>query len=305
MATARRSNTNGDPCALCKKNHNRIKTSVCQCKHCALPMCIDCMKLHNDEVNDTVNYMQDQYNETKLIIEAKQNMITNISRDSIKDISLWFENYLNELILHQQKILSGIEKEKIQAQAQMDNINDKLQEIGSEIRTLTKSGIFQATHIDNLKIKLINVQKSLQTFDVTKDVHMPCNLPKYEISFQSRMDNNRSTRNIENEIVHSKSSDKTVVLNKNENEANFVLQNVRPRSAVHVNTNADDDDDDDNEESPEYSSFNSHNLDVWFRTQTSLKTRYEVDRIANDGQNLLFSSTGRPDYLVYYNLYQK
>jgi len=103
-------------CTLCSSKHNRTRPSFCQCKHCSIPLCLNCIKEHHDELLQNVAEISHQYNELQDLLEKKQNMIIEGTTTSIEDVNRYFETYINELCQTKQDIITNIENTKQNAQ---------------------------------------------------------------------------------------------------------------------------------------------------------------------------------------------
>ena len=117
MASANIASKNNDSeCVLCPRNHNSNRPSFCQCKHCSILLCLDCIKEHHDEVLQNVAQISHQYNELQRLIQTKQKMIVEETMKSVADVNRYFEAYINELRETQQKIIKDIERATQDAQ---------------------------------------------------------------------------------------------------------------------------------------------------------------------------------------------
>ena len=54
-----------DFCVRCSSKYNRIRPSLCQYKHCSWSFCFDCMKDHNDDIQQSFTQDSDKLNEIK------------------------------------------------------------------------------------------------------------------------------------------------------------------------------------------------------------------------------------------------
>jgi hypothetical protein len=105
-----------DCCWLCSKNYNRVRPSLCQCKHCSKPLCLDCMNEHNNELLQNAAQVCHHYNELQQMVQTKQKLIADQTAESIKIVNEYFETYINQLRRTQQTIITDIEKAKQDAQ---------------------------------------------------------------------------------------------------------------------------------------------------------------------------------------------
>ncbi|CAF3941603.1 unnamed protein product [Rotaria sordida] len=151
-----------ESCVLCLSKYNRIRPSFCQCKHCSIPLCMDCMKEHHEEVLQDVAQISHQYNELKELLEMKQKMIVDETTKSIEDVNQYFKTYINELLETQEKIILDIEKAKQDAQSYVLKIDSDLRIVGIEIqvasicmRMQNHRPVFHVTFCD-LKMNKLN-----------------------------------------------------------------------------------------------------------------------------------------------------
>jgi hypothetical protein len=105
-----------ESCLLCSSKYNRTRPSFCQCKHCSIPFCSDCMKEHHEELFQNVTNIFHQYNELQELLQTKQKMILDETIESIEYVDRYFETYINELRETQNKIIFDIERAKQDAQ---------------------------------------------------------------------------------------------------------------------------------------------------------------------------------------------
>ncbi|CAF4192840.1 unnamed protein product, partial [Adineta steineri] len=116
MATASSFNDSSDFCMRCSSKYNRIQPSLCQCKHCSESFCFDCMKEHNDELQQNKAEFTDQYNELKQLIIEKKELITNETIKTKQDLNEWFKKCIDNLTIEKQRIDMDIDKEEKQIQ---------------------------------------------------------------------------------------------------------------------------------------------------------------------------------------------
>ncbi len=117
------SKNESEPCVLCSNNYNRTRPSFCQCKHCSIPLCLDCMKEHHEELLQDVVQISHQYNELQQLIQSKQMMITDETAKSIDDVNRYFDTYIDQLRDTQKKIIANMEVVKQNAQVKREMID--------------------------------------------------------------------------------------------------------------------------------------------------------------------------------------
>lgn len=104
-----------EPCTVCASKYNRARPSLCQCKHCAIPLCFECMKQHNDELLRDVEQLSHQYNELRQLIQSKESMVDEEPAKYVANINQYFDSYIEELRATQRKILADVEIAKQRA----------------------------------------------------------------------------------------------------------------------------------------------------------------------------------------------
>ncbi len=105
-----------ESCILCSSKHDRTRPSLCQCKHCSIPLCFDCMKEHHDELLQNIAKASHQYNELQDLFQKKQKMIVEETTKFVENVNQYFETYINELRQTQQKIIAATENTRQNAQ---------------------------------------------------------------------------------------------------------------------------------------------------------------------------------------------
>jgi hypothetical protein len=98
-----------ESCVLCTTKYNRTRPSFCQCKHCSIPLCLDCMNKHHDEVLQNVTQISHQYNQLQELLQTKQTTIVDETAKFIEDVNRYFDTYINELRETQQNIIANLE----------------------------------------------------------------------------------------------------------------------------------------------------------------------------------------------------
>jgi hypothetical protein len=98
-----------ESCVLCTTKYNRTRPSFCQCKHCSIPLCLDCMKEHHDEVLQNVTQISHQYNQLQELLQTKQTTIVDETAKFIENVNRYFDTYINELRETQQNIIANLE----------------------------------------------------------------------------------------------------------------------------------------------------------------------------------------------------
>lgn len=115
-AKATAKSTRSDYCVLCSTKHNRTRASFCQCQHCSIPLCFECMKQHHDELLQDVEQISHQYNELRQLVQSKQNTIEEETAKYAADVHRYFDSYIDQIRVTQKNILEEMENAKQKAQ---------------------------------------------------------------------------------------------------------------------------------------------------------------------------------------------
>ncbi len=116
MAKISTSTGSFDSCITCSSKHNRVRPALCQCKHCSNSFCFDCMKEHNDDLQQNTAHVSNRYNELKLLINDKRKLITDETIKSKQQMSEWLQKFIDNLTAEKAKIDTDIEKTEQDAQ---------------------------------------------------------------------------------------------------------------------------------------------------------------------------------------------
>ncbi len=116
MAKASSSENSFDSCITCSSKYNCVRPALCQCKHCSESFCFDCMKDHNDDLQQNIAQLPNRHNELKDLINEKRKLITNETIKSKEQMSEWFRKYIDNLTIEKARIDMDIEKAEKEAQ---------------------------------------------------------------------------------------------------------------------------------------------------------------------------------------------
>ncbi|CAF1103981.1 unnamed protein product [Adineta steineri] len=179
MATASSFNDSSDFCMRCSSKYNRIQPSLCQCKHCSESFCFDCMKEHNDELQQNKAEFTDQYNELKQLIIEKKELITNETIKTKQDLNEWFKKCIDNLTIEKQRIDMDINKEEKQIQKLVSDIESELQTCMVDIQGFTKTNTFKSVAMEKLYDKLKKFKQQIDSLTITKEYNLTSTMLKY------------------------------------------------------------------------------------------------------------------------------
>ncbi|CAF1099365.1 unnamed protein product [Adineta steineri] len=179
MATASSFNDSSDSCMRCSSKYNRIQPSLCQCKHCSESFCFDCMKEHNDEIQQNRAELTDQYNQVKQSMNDKKELIRNETIKAKQELSEWFKIYIDKLSIAKERIDMDIDKEEKQTQNFFSDIESELQTCVAAIQSFTKTNTFKSAETEKLFNKLKEFKQQIDSLIITKEYDLPSAMPEY------------------------------------------------------------------------------------------------------------------------------
>ncbi len=116
MAKSSASNVPLDSCLTCSSKYNRVRSALCECKHCLKSFCFDCMKDHNDELQQNIAQVSNRYNELKLLMNSQRKLITDETAKSKEQMSEWLQKYIDNLTAEKVRIDTDIDNTEKDAQ---------------------------------------------------------------------------------------------------------------------------------------------------------------------------------------------
>ncbi|CAF1554222.1 unnamed protein product [Rotaria sordida] len=273
--TSSSSNNFFDPCIICSSKYNRIRSSLCQCKHCSVSFCIDCMKDHNDEIQQNIAQLSDRRNELKHLIDTKKLLITNETIQSKHQLSKWLKTYIDNLTVEKSMIDMNIEKVEKDAQKFVLDIELELQSLNDDIQTFTKNSSFQSEHMTQVLEKLNQLNQRLTSLVVIRENNLPSTMPKYTFKF------NYSSKSTTNTAEQASNTSQ----NQNQTKSNTTEQpNVEENSQF--DSSLSDEEISDNENND----FSFPNTNDFCNRDKFEHTSYIVNCMASDGINIMYST---------------
>ena len=111
-----------DCCTLCSTRHDRIRPSFCQCKHCSIPLCFDCMKEHHEELLQSIAEISHHYNQLQQLIKTNQTLILERTTQAAENINSYFNRRIDELRAMQLTMIVDVEAAKQGAQVRSGEV---------------------------------------------------------------------------------------------------------------------------------------------------------------------------------------
>lgn len=114
------SKTNVELCSTCTNKYNRTRSAFCQCQHCPVSFCLDCMKEHHDELLQDLELISHEYNQLQEVLQTKQAMIAEQTAQSIGVVNEYFEKYIQQLHETRENILENMNQSMQDAKVNTD-----------------------------------------------------------------------------------------------------------------------------------------------------------------------------------------
>ncbi|CAF3744638.1 unnamed protein product [Rotaria sp. Silwood1] len=275
MSKTSSSSNSFDPCIICSSKYNRIRQSLCQCKHCSASFCFDCMKDHNDELEKILAQVSDRHNELKELINTKKLLIQNETMKSKQQLTKWLKTYIDNLTVEKSIIDMNIDKAEKDAQNFILDIESELQAFSHDTQVFTKNSVVQSEHMMQVLEKLNELIQRLTSLVMTREYDLPSTMPQYIFKF------NYSSKST------TKNSEHTSNTSQNQNQKSF---NTNEQSNTEENYQSD------SSLSDEGTSTNANN-DFFFPDENYFcnrnkfeSTSYIVNCMASDGINIMYST---------------
>ncbi|CAF1047511.1 unnamed protein product [Adineta steineri] len=282
MATASSFNDSSDSCMRCSSKYNRIQPSLCQCKHCSESFCFDCMKEHNDEIQQNRAELTDQYNQVKQSMNDKKELIRNETIKAKQELSEWFKIYIDKLSIAKERIDMDIDKEEKQTQNFFSDIESELQTCVAAIQSFTKTNTFKSAETEKLFNKLKEFKQQIDSLIITKEYDLPSAMPEYafKLDYSSKIITD-DTQQISTIFNQQKSNTDNQPNIKQSWQANMIESEKKQAT----------------EDKPSFVPDENY---FYNRDRYEL-TSYTVNCMATDGVNIMYSSIedSQHDLIVY------
>ncbi|CAF0761619.1 unnamed protein product [Adineta ricciae] len=276
-------------CLFCSTKYDRSRPSICLCQHCSIPLCFECMKQHHDDILQDTAQLSHQYNELRQLFETKKKMIVDETASTIETVNNHFNSYINELLDAQHRIIEELKTTEQQAKESLVDVDSKLQSLSTDIEALSKDGIVQKERMTILSTGMKTLEQRLNNYQVMKTENLTRTRQMLTMSFgySPTVEEIPSSRNQTNENTQNKvkteentSSVNAMVVSKLEvatsdkplDSVQSVSNVIQPCYAVYGYASDEEDEDE-------------INIKISFD-----QTPHNIDRIASDGDNILYTS---------------
>ncbi|CAF1420126.1 unnamed protein product [Adineta ricciae] len=276
-------------CLFCSTKYDRSRPPICLCQHCSIPLCFECMKQHHDEILQDTAQLSHQYNELRQLFETKTKMVIDETASTIETVNNHFNSYINELLDTQHRIIEELRTTEQQAQESLIDVDLKLQSLGTDIEALSNDGIVQKERMANLSTGMKTLEQRLNNYQVMKTENLTRTRQMLTITFgssptveekSSLLDRtNKNTQNEAKTEENTSSVNATVVSKlevatsgKSLDSVQSVSNVIQPCYAVY-----------------EYASDEEDKDEINIKMNFG-RTPHTIDRIASDGDNILYTS---------------
>ncbi|CAF1061838.1 unnamed protein product [Rotaria sordida] len=299
-------------CSSSSSNQNR-HLACFTCEHCHLPMCYECFEKHTSQLNDESTHLQQRYSHLQNLVDNKQQSLGQFQEQCLRSVNSEFNEVLNDLENLRRESVNYVKQQfhdaEIILSEMMTNIKsliDKTQQSSTReniTKNITREFEIQRQQINEIERRLDilsspKMQIKMSTYPRNKlDLHcqllsnlytstkkFSANCPGKTIltrcSYDKLIGSLREKIDVETEVEE---------LNQN----NFINKQTQTDSMInynyHINYGEDHHLQDETDQIT--NRFNIENsLTTRFIQQSTILTQNEVDRIASDGEHLLYFS---------------
>ncbi|CAF3829474.1 unnamed protein product [Rotaria sp. Silwood1] len=255
-----------ESCVLCSKEYDRIRPSFCQCKHCCIPLCVDCMKEHHEEVLQDVAQISHQYNQLKELLQNKQKMFVDETTKSIEDINQYFKTYISQLLETRE---NHLKYRKIKTRC------TDLRTLGTEIQGFAKQSIVQTIKAKNISTGLKSIEETVEKYQAIRVENLLKIKPEFSIEFDCP--------SVDSEDAPSFLAIETITIHPADSKnlsCEVIPLNISQQPAVQQNVA---------NQLDELDSFHDYGDGNGIEYDDA-PTTYTIDRMASDGENIMYTS---------------
>ncbi|CAF2338571.1 unnamed protein product [Rotaria sp. Silwood2] len=298
------------------------RLSCFSCDHCRLSMCYDCFEKHTAQLIDEYSQIQKRYTQLADVFNNKRKLLKTLEEQCVRTVNTAFDEVLNDLQTLRKESIDYIKQQFNESQIV---ISDMIANVNSLItksqQNWTRDGITKNVILElDIQRKQINeIQEHLNTFSLPSmqlkmstyprnkldlDCQLLLNLcttaKKFSCSYPGKIISTKCLCSQHTEYDNEKIDVDTEVEELNENL--YSTKEIQTDSIIESNHNTYVDDVIDNDEDEYFSlheeinnelnnsTHTEHCLSKHFINQGTILTENEVDRIASDGEHLLYFS---------------
>ncbi|CAF1099148.1 unnamed protein product [Adineta steineri] len=277
MATASSFNDSSDSCMRCSSKYNRIQPSLCQCKHCSESFCFDCMKEHNDDIQQNKAELTDHYNQLKQSMNEKKELIKNETIKAKQELNEWFKIYIDKLSIAKERFDMDIDEEEKQAQKFFSDIESELPTCVVAIQGFTKTNTFKSVDTEKLFDQLKKFKQQIDSLTITKEYDLPSAMPKY--TFKA---------DYSSKIIKDSTQQMLPIFDQHESNTDN-QSNVKQPSQSNVTAS-------EKKQPTEGKELFVPDENYFCNRDACEPTSYTVDYMASDGINIMYTSTEDPQH---------
>ncbi|CAF0795748.1 unnamed protein product [Rotaria sordida] len=312
-------------CQICTYTSSitgKKRLSYYSCDHCHLSMCYDCFEKHTTQLIDEYLEIQKRYSQLANLFNNKQQLLKTFEEHCIRSVNTVFDEVLDDLQTLRKESIDYVQQQFNESQIVISDMITNIKSLITKsqqnwIRDGIKKHVIleldiQRKQINDIeqdfnKFSLSNMQLKMSTYPRNK-LDLDCQLllssyttiKKFSYSYPGKIISTKCSYDQHTEYENEKIDVDTEVEELNENlYSTKQIQTDSVIESVH-NTDVDDDVEDDKDEEyfslqEETSELNNsihteHCLSKRYINQGTILTQNEVDRIASDGEHLLYFS---------------
>ncbi|CAF0755951.1 unnamed protein product [Adineta ricciae] len=293
-------------CQICSTTNLGTKTpclACFNCNHCSLAMCYDCFERHTSQLVGEYTQLQKRFSQLANLFDDKRKFLQQFQDNCIRSVNAVFDEALHDLENLRYESINYVRKQFNDADTVMSDLMANLLPIITKAQqNWSRDGVSK-----NVMLELESQQKQMNDIENRLEIFSSPNLqikmstyPRNNLDLQCQLllntysSPNKFSHTYPGKIMSTRCSygkdedlhnDKIAVETEVEDFIEHVHTNKQIQTDPIVDTSLDTDDED---ETDQVTSQNY--LSRRFTQQGTIFTQNEVDRIASDGENLLYYS---------------
>ncbi|UJR13816.1 hypothetical protein I4U23_000827 [Adineta vaga] len=303
-------------CQICSTSdlQNKNPYLACfTCNHCNLAMCYECFEKHTSQLVGEYTQLQERFSQLANLFDDKRQFLEQFQDNCIRSVNAVFDEAIHDLDNLRYESINYVRKQFNDAERIMSELMDNL----LPIITKTQQNWSRDGVTKNLMVEFEHQQKQINDIENRLEIFSSPNLqikmstyPRNNLDLQCQLllssysTTNKFSHNYPGKIMSTRCSyakdqelhnDKIDVETEIEEFIEHVLANKQIQTDPIIDSSIDIDDENElsllTETEQINQRINNENcLSGRFIQQQTILTRNEVDRIASDGENLLYFS---------------
>ncbi|UJR33390.1 hypothetical protein I4U23_020838 [Adineta vaga] len=298
-------------CSITSSINGKKRLSSFTCDHCHVSMCYDCFEKHTSQLIEEYSDVQKRFLQLSNLFSNKRELLATFEQHCIRNINSAFDEVFTDLQNLRNESIDYVKQQFLDAEITITNIITNIKPLTTKSRHIrtydnVKTNILfefekQRQQINELEDRLNifsspNMKLKMFTYPRNRlDLHCQLLLNSSSTSkdFSSSIPGKLITAQCSYSQSNENESEKIVVDTEIEelNQNIYSTKQIQTDSLIELNSNVDDDEyysvlDETSELSNRLSS--EQYSSTHYISQGTIKTQNEVDRIASDGEHVLY-----------------